>query len=353
MKKQLAFAAFVIAAALSTPAARGGEEAFAEYATRAVDASRISHQQFTGGVNNRLTVVHEMAYENRENPDGPWNTAAYEPVDRVWIGGVGINTEQKNVGGRAGYTYEAYGVNTGYDWVKGDLTVGVAAGYTFGKIRNNDYDARNKVETINLGVYASYDPLCGLFYDANAGFGKSWNRAVSMSVAEGAGSREGRFKATSYGLGGNIGYSFDFRLAKITPTIGFQWTRYDQDDYVESAGGVTANWFADGENDFIEVPLAVRIGTSWQTAGGAVLSPEVRAAYVYQAGDKRSSVTMGPVGGAGHTFHGVDSGKNKGVIGAGLKANFNASIDAFFDYNLEFRSGYRNTNVNTGIGVSF
>ena len=349
----------MLAAALLPSAALGEDQEqlqkrFAEYATRTIDASRITHRQFVGGVNNRLTVVHEMAYENPDRPDGPWNTAVYDPVDRLWVGGIGVGARQSDSGGYSGYKFDAYGLNTGYDWTKGDLTVGIAAAYTFGKIKNNDFDAKNKVETVNFGVYASHDPLSGLFYDMNAGYGMSWNRALSSTIAEGAGYREGRFKATSYGLGGNIGYGFDLRLAKITPTIGFQWTRHKQDGYTEMAGGAaTPNWFDEAKNDFIDIPLAVRIGTSWQTAGGAVLSPEVRAAYIYQAGDKRSSVTMGSPGEPGYTFHGVDSGKNRGLVGGGLKANFNATLDAFVDYSLEFRSGYRSTNFNTGVGVSF
>lgn len=354
MQKRYARALCLVLACLAAEAACAAapvtlQQRFA-YATRAVDASRITHRNFIGGINNRLTVVHEMAYENPDEPGGPLSTALYEPVDRLWIGGVGAGAELKGVGG---YKYDAYGFNTGYDWSRGDLTLGLAASYTLGNIDSNEIDTRNRVESINFAAYASHDPLFGLFYDMNATYGMSWNRSLSMSVAEGIGAREGKFRATSYGLGGNIGYGFDLPLAKVTPTIGLQWTRHEQEMYAEFAHTVTPHWFAEAENDFIEIPLAVRVGTSWQLGSGTVLSPELRAAYILTAGDGKSAVTAGPLGGAGIQVQGADDGKNRMRVGGGLKANFNPTFDAFVDYSLEFKSGYRSTNFNTGLGLSF
>ncbi len=326
----------------------------ADYATRAVDASRITHRHLLGGVNSRNTVVHEITYEDPANPDGPLRTAGYEPVDRLWVGGVSAGAEES---GGDGYEYTAHGVNAGYDWMRGDLSVGVSLAYTAGKIRNNDTDTRNNVETVLLGFFASRDPDCGLYYDVNAGFGKSWNHTLSMDggVPGGTGSREGRFSASSFALGGNVGYGFDMALAKVTPMIGLQWTRYNQQGYMESATGpVTPNWFSKAENTVLEIPLSVRAGTSWQWENGLILSPEVRAAYIFGSGDRQSSVKTGVAGGGGTTdLAGVESGKNRMRLGLGLKANFNASVDAFFDYNVEFRRGYRSSNVNTGVGMSF
>jgi outer membrane autotransporter protein len=347
MNKYFALAAWLAACALLPAAASGGQTPaqFKQYATRAVDASRITHRNFIGGINNRLTVVHEMAFPDSGNPEGIWNTATYEPVDRYWLGGIASGARQTGIDG---YNFDAYGINTGYDWSCGDLTIGVAMAVTTGEIINSDFDTKNKVDALNLALYASLDPLEGLFYDVNATYGMSWNRSLSMEVAEGRGSREGRFGATSYGLGGNIGRSFDLALAKITPTIGLQWTRYTQDAYDETAYIVAPNRFEEGRNDLVEFPLAVRVGTSWQLGGGTILSPELRAAYVFRAGDRKSTIVM-----SGEEFGGADDGKSSMRLGAGLKANFSPAFDAFFDYSLELKSGYRSTNFNTGLGVSF
>ena len=41
------------------------------------------------------------------------------------------------------------------------------------------------------------------------------------------------------------------------------------------------------------------------------------------------------------------------MVGAGVKMKFNERVDAFVDYNFEFRSGYKNHNVMAGLGLSF
>lgn len=354
MKKHFATvagAALVCAllAALQPSAALGGS---ADYATRAADASRITHRHLLGGIGSRNTVVHEVAYPDPDDPSGPLKTADYEPVDRLWVGGLALGAKESGYGG---YEYKAHGLNTGYDWINGDLSVTVALAYAFGKIENNETDTDNSVETVLLGLFASRDPESGLYYDGNIGYGRSWNRSVSMSADGGAGSREGRFRATSFALGGNVGYGFDLSLAKVTPTIGLQWARYNQQAYLESASGagVTPNWFSKAKHNAIEVPLSVRAGTSWQLGGGMILSPEVRAAYIFGMGNRQSSVQMGAAGTPASDLSGVESGKSRARLGMGLKANFNASFDAFFDYNVELRSGYRSSNFNTGMGLSF
>lgn len=337
-------------ASAAAPVSPQAQQRFRQYATRAVDASRITHRNFVGGVNSRLTVVHEMAFENPDDPGGVWETASAEPVDRFWVGGVGAGATQS---GTDGYDFSAYGINLGYDWSCGDFTLGVAAAFTLGTITNSEIDTKNKIDAAHFAVYASSDPMEGLFYDANLSYGWTSNRSLSMEVAEGRGSREGRFDTTAYGLGGNIGHSFDLAMAKLTPTFGFQWTRHTQDAYTETAYTVTPNWFAESTTDVVEIPLALRADTSWQLGTGTVLSPELRAAYVIRTGDDETTVTMGEAGGSGYTLTGADGGGNRMRIGAGLKANFTPTIDAFVDYNLEFGSGYRATTFNTGVGVSF
>ncbi len=66
------------------------------------------------------------------------------------------------------------------------------------------------------------------------------------------------------------------------------------------------------------------------------------------------SVRTGYIGSdASATLYGVNPGKNRGLVGAGLKARFSRTVDAFIDYNLEFRSKYQNHNVMAGVGLSF
>jgi hypothetical protein len=85
-----------------------------------------------------------------------------------------------------------------------------------------------------------------------------------------------------------------------------------------------------------------------------ILTPEARAALVFDIGPSRPTVRTGFVGGdETTTLYGMDPGKFRMLVGAGVKANLSNSIDAYVDYNHEFRSGYRNSNLTGGVGVSF
>ncbi len=50
---------------------------------------------------------------------------------------------------------------------------------------------------------------------------------------------------------------------------------------------------------------------------------------------------------------GAEHGRNRALFGAGVKARFSRTVDAFIDYNLEFRDRYQNHNIMAGAGISF
>lgn len=334
-------------------------QVFAQYAAHSGENARAAAQNFTGGIGSRLTAIHTMssapvasgaALASAAGPDGCVDVDA----DRFWIGGFGAWTRQHDRGGQFGYNYDTRGVIMGQDWQRGDLTIGVSGAFSSGDVKDNGGYTRTDVETVNLGLYAAYDMVGGMFVDGNIGYGHSWNKTRTRVVM--GGEKTGRYANYSFGGGANVGYNMEWKGLQLTPTAGFQWTHVHQNGWTEAVSddSMIANWFEGGENDYVEIPLALRASRAFQFSNGTILTPEARAAWIYNAGDSKATVRMGYAGSAETaTLYGIDPGRHRALVGGGVKANFNSTLDAFVDYNYEFRGGYRNNNFKTGLGVSF
>ncbi len=282
------------------------------------------------------------------------NPLPEENVDRIWLGGVGAWSKQKDRGDELGYKYNAYGLTGGYDWERGDFTLGVFGGYAKGKMKGNDGTSRNDVDHMQVGAYASYDPVSGVFADANVSAGRSKNQIADTDLVDAI---TGNFTNTNVSAGLNMGYTIQRGDLRITPTLGVQWTHVKQGAWTEdNAAGDGTRYEANG-NDYVEFPLAVRVNKAYQLQNGMVLTPEVRAAYIFNAGDNAATVrTIQPdLNGVDttYTLTGINPNNGRGLVGAGVKANLNRSFDAYLDYNYEVQSGFSKSNLNTGVGVSF
>ncbi|MCD7896284.1 MAG: autotransporter outer membrane beta-barrel domain-containing protein [Planctomycetaceae bacterium] len=346
---------------------------FGQHAITAGESIRETSRAFRSGIGNRLTVIHQA----RAAGAGLGGTASaasdgavaslgsgfhddslyVDRMDRLWVGALGAWGKQDNRYGTYGYKYDSQGVIAGYDWERGDFTIGASVGWTTGDMRTNDLATQTDVDTMNVGLYASYDPVSGFFADANVGYGRSWNKATTIvNLPSGAGTNYGNFSNSALHAGLNMGYTLECAEFRITPTLGVQWTRVKQDGWTESGTETSLinNWFGDSTNDYFEVPIAVRLSRAFQFSNGVVLTPEARAAYIANIGDSAPTIRMGYVGSSDSTtLHGIDPGAGRGLVGGGVKANINHFLDAYLDYNYEFRSGYRNNSFTGGVGFSF
>ncbi len=344
---------------------------FGQHAITAGESIKETTRAFRSGVGNRLTVIHQaraagaaggMAGVASDNANASLGNGYYDDgmvvdrMDRLWVGALGAWGKQDNRYGTYGYKYDSQGVIAGYDWERGDFTIGASVGWTTGDMRTNDLSTHTDVDTMNVGLYASYDPVSGFFADANIGYGRSWNKATTSLTGTGGGTRYGNFSNSAMQAGLNMGYTLECAEFRITPTLGVQWTRVKQDGWTETARepSLISNWFDDSNHDYFEVPIALRLSRAFQFANGVVLTPEARVAYIANIGDSAPTIRMGYVGSSDSTtLHGIDPGAGRGLVGGGVKANINHFLDAYIDYNYEFRSGYTNNSFTGGVGFSF
>ncbi|MCD7897045.1 MAG: autotransporter domain-containing protein, partial [Planctomycetaceae bacterium] len=336
---------------------------FGENVLAAASATQTTAESFSTGINSHQIQLRDQASAAGSGVSSGDGFASINPryyrhndtANRIWAAGFGAWTKQRDRNGQPGYKYDAGGFILGYDREYGNFVFGISGAYSNGDIKNNDGFTKTDIDTFNVGLYGSYNPACsGLFVDANVGFGFAWND-VNTNVALG-GTEKGKYRNTSFQAGGNVGYTFNFGdNFRFVPTVGLQYTHIHQEAWQEIAtGNGTANFFEKNNSDFVSIPVAVRLNKTFEFGNGVRITPELRGAFIYEAKKNQPKVQMGYVG-ANYTttIYGIDSGRSRGLVGAGVKAKLTRNVDVFVDYNFAFRKKYTSHNIMAGLGLSF
>ncbi len=344
---------------------------FGEHGVTGVTASQTTAQNFSGSVGNHQTQLRDNSQASAA-PASANSTTAFASLrgtrqgyssfnpNRIWGGGFGAWTRQDDKNNQSGYKYNSGGFILGYDREfgvspTGSFVAGLSSAYSAGEIENNDGFTTTDVDTFNVGVYASYNHCSGFFADVNAGFGFSWNDVDTVDIIA-TGHKTGEYDTTSFQLGGTVGYAVTLpQEFRFIPSVGLQFNHVNQDAWSERTQNAAqiANSFGETNSNSLSIPVQVRVNKTFHLGNGASITPEVRGAWIYEAKNPQAQVRMGYVGSsASTTLYGIDVGRSRGLVGAGVKMKF-GKADAFVDYNYEFRSGYKNHNVMAGLGLSF
>ncbi|MDR0572152.1 MAG: autotransporter outer membrane beta-barrel domain-containing protein [Rickettsiales bacterium] len=285
--------------------------------------------------------------------------------NEVWISGFGSWVNQSDVGGIFGYKYNPRGIIVGYDRTVESgqgLTLGVNVAFSTGTIDNNDDQSEVDVRTVSFGAYGSYEFKNRMFIDGTIGFGFTDNDFESNQVIGLGGIKSASFKSNSFQLGFDLGYNAKVsENVSILPSVGINYVHIGQKSFSEKIDRdlnpeplILANWYEDTNIDSIEIPVTVRLQGNFKTAGGAVITPELKIGGVFLANSPNRDIRMGFVGSnESTTIRGIDSGKSRFVAGAGINAEVNDSLSIFAKYDFETRSSYKAHSVQLGIGFSF
>ncbi len=335
---------------------------FGENVLSATTATQSTASSFATGINNHQVQLRDQASAASTTAGDGYasiNPRYYrhnDTANRIWAAGFGSWAKQRNRDNQFGYKYDSGGFILGYDRQHGDFVFGVSGAYSNGDIKDNDGLTKTDIDTLNVGLYGSYNPACGLFVDASVGFGWAWNDFNENAVV--GGSKKGKYRNTSFQMGGNVGYTFNLGSAfRFVPTVGVQYTHVHQkawDQTVSAGSGLNALHFDSTNNDYVSIPVAVRVNRTFDLGNGVRITPELRASYIYEAKKNQPKVRMGYVGtNYSTTLYGMDSGRSRALVGAGVKAKLSRNLDVFVDYNFAFRKKYTSHNVMAGLGLSF
>ena len=217
--------------------------------------------------------------------------------------------------------------------------------------------AQTSLRTAGLGLYSLYE-LGQYFVDFDLGYNRSDNDST-INPALG-GRKNSEFSSGSFQAGLNFGRVFPLgQTATLTPSAGIRHTRVKQHGWEEKIvsdpdNTAIANWFGDSSENFLEVPVNLKLATTFETKGGSTVSPELRLGGLIAANHPKSELRLGFVGSEeSTTISGIEPGKSRLIAGTGLKAQLSDTADVFLNYDLEARRGYQGHSASAGLGISF
>ena len=276
--------------------------------------------------------------------------------NRLWLKPFGQWNRQDDENGALGYRYHSGGLMLGYDREMAGLTLGLYGSLAKGFLENDL--AETDIQTTGLGLYGLYEFGGGYFADLNFGYGHSDNES-NIDLVFG-GRKTSKFSTDSFQTGLNFGRVFQLNQdTTLTPSAGLRYTHVKQNGWQEKIvsdpdNKVVANWFGDSRQNFVEIPLNLKLAATFETVGGAAVTPELRFGGIIAANHPKSELRMGFVGSdESTTISGLAPGRGRLTTGAGVKSQLSETLDISVNYDLEFRKGYQGHSAYAVLGVSF
>ncbi len=277
---------------------------------------------------------------------------------RIWAGGFGTWAKQNERSNLPGYKYDSQGAVLGYEYILGNLNLGLAAAYSRGDLKVNDLRYKNEADIFNLALYGAYIHESGFYAEGGLGYGHAWNDYKVHNLAVPGGVKKAKYGSDAFTADLELGYIArlpqDFNLM---PSVGIEYTYLKNGNWTETINNpaLIANRFDSGHDNGLDIPFGLRLNKLFRFGcdGGFVI-PEIRASYVYAAEKSRPSIVAGYAGTPGGAkMVGVDPGRNRWRVGAGLSGRVNSRVDFRVDYDFETRSGFNGHNLIASVGLSF
>ncbi len=273
--------------------------------------------------------------------------------------------------GYLGYKTNIGGFATGISRLLGESSaIGLAVGYDYRKMYNtDDYHWRGRSEAFHSAIYGGTAIGC-FFFDAYAGWSRSWNREERDVYDAGGAGADGRYHGNytddifSAGLKASYVWILPNEM-RITPSIGLDYSYVRTNSFnerlMEGDGGALLRVHGSNYNS-LQMPIMVSANKTFTSNflkfGGmcSLWTPEIRAGWIPQFGASRTSVNANfqdPAIPNGFTSNSTDIGSSYGVVGAGLKIKLKDKFVFAIDYNYTFASKYDNHTLTGTYGVCF
>jgi outer membrane autotransporter protein len=287
-------------------------------------------------------------------PEGKSGQSIIQPTpDNRWgvfVTGLGEFTNVGDTSNARGYDLSTGGLTVGVDYrVSPNFAIGLTGGYAHtsaGLADNGDLDVNGG----KIGLYAT--AFSGGFYVDTAVTGgfNSYDTSRTALLGEAHGSTNGG-DLTALVAGG---YDWKSGGLSIGPIANFQYTYTSIDGFTESGSLAPLN-FNDQNADSIRTAIGLKTSYDWKI-GGALLKPELRAAWQHEFGDTDYALVSRFANGAGSSFtvHSPTIGRDSLLVGAGVAVLWNDRISTYAYYDGELaRTNYISNNVSVGVRVSF
>jgi uncharacterized protein with beta-barrel porin domain len=304
---------------------------------------------------NRLDRVREIEFANLTPPAA----GSGSELNRIWVGGFGIWSQEDDSDTVRGYKYAGGGVALGYDrkfeGVPG-LRLGISGVYANGRIKNNDGRTSVDLSTVGVGVYGSYVLPNNVFFDASVAYANTRNEYSTNLIV--GGRKTGTFHINSWQFGVRGGVVIKGDNWQIIPSVGVRYLFLRQGAFADTlnaaaAGNTVGNYYRSRTDHQVDIPVQIKFNTTVK-AGSATLTPELRLGYNFAVKKLDNAMEVGFVGAADTArVVGPRARGNSFQAGVGLKVNTGGVVDFFVNYDLDVSNHYRSHNASLGLGFEF
>ena len=286
-------------------------------------------------------------------PTGKTGKELRPPADDRWgvfITGVGEFTGIGDTSNSRGYDLTTGGITLGADYrVTPNFAAGLHAGYasTGADLANG---GRLTADAAKLGLYATY--FTGGFHaDAAVSGGLSGYNTRRSAIQ---GSARGSTDGGELNVLAATGYDWKVGALTVGPTLAFQYTYMNMNGFTEH-GSLAPLRLATNHGESLRTDVGAKASYDWHV-GGAIVRPEVRAAWQHEYGDSTYGITSRLSSGAGADFlvTGPEIGRDSLLLGAGVAVLWNERTSTYVYYDGEvFRSNYSSNIVSGGVRLNF
>ncbi|MFP4464942.1 MAG: autotransporter domain-containing protein [Alphaproteobacteria bacterium] len=255
------------------------------------------------------------------------------------FGKTGDQDERDNI---SGYDVDTYGLAFGVDTENlGDnLTVGLAFSYGDTEVDSKGLaKAKTEIDSYQLSLYGDYDLDDRTFISGNIGYIMADND-TTRNPAGTALVAKGNYDSDTIVVGAEVGREYMMGEAKVVPTFGLNYTRYDADSYTEKVAGANFNKVDSDALNMFEVTLGAEAAWDLAQADGSIVQPVVRLGVRHDLIGDEFEATNTLVGASAYKTKGFDPAQTTFDGGVGVTYFSTQNWDFTADYNVEYKSDY-------------
>lgn len=247
-----------------------------------------------------------------------------------WVRGIGAFQSARDQGAAAGYSASGGGFLAGIDHPWGDLTLGVAAGYSGTNTKQND-GSTGDIQTPRVMAYARYQAAPQVVIDGITGFAYDSIHTTRSIAALGTNAVESH-SGTEEDLALRAGYLLPWQGLTLIPRIGAQYVHLSQNGYSETGGSGYDLSAPSSHFDSFQPLVSFSALEAFTTASGMRLVPELKVAYSHELlGTSQTLALTTPTGSvvAGTV---LTPARNTITVGPELTAQLNQQLSVYGDY---------------------
>ena len=256
----------------------------------------------------------------------------------AWACGYGSFNSVSANDGNPGVDTTMAGTALGFEYKPtGETVVRVGFGYGHDDIGVSGTGATAKTNSLQMGAYGQYNffnnPQLNAYVGGTLSGGYDFADTSRPTVTGTA-----TASPTAYNLSASALIGFATKVGNVTvePVASEEYVYNNQDSYSESGGGASdLNVNSNSMNTF-RSSVGAQISSSFAMKNGMTLTPQVHAAFIYDAGDVAPSVTES-LAGTPFSVSGTNPGHAGIQGGAGMTFDMGSGLAAFADYNGTFK----------------